>query len=100
MVFLIRKTHDTIVKLCFRTTFCKKNLVDQIQVFKMIRNQQILPWPNQSVKQINAKRIWIRILDRILDPQNIEIYDRSLDPIFTKDLDRISDHKKMDLENL
>ena len=89
-----------IVNLCFWATFWKKNLVNQIQVFKIIRNQQILPWPNQSVPQTNAKRIWKSILDRILDPQNNGIYDRILDPIFTKDLDRISDHKKMDLENL
>ena len=77
-----------------------KNLVNQIQVFRIIKNQQILPWPNQRLPQINAKRIWKRILDRILDPQNIGIYDQILNPIFMKDLDRILDHKKKDLVNL
>ena len=77
-----------------------KNLVNQIQVLRNIKNQQILPWPNPRLPQINAKRIWISILDRILDPSSIGIYVRILNPIFMKDLDQLLDDKKKDLENL
>ena len=70
-------------------TFYTKNLVNQIQVFRIITNQQTLPWPNQRLPQTNAKRIWKRILYRILDPHFNEDLKPDLDPfwgLFEKDL--------------